>query len=184
MRKGFDIYLIRHGQAAAAWSESKDPGLSMLGRTQAARVVQAFSGKTPMRLISSPLLRALETAGPLSRAWGRPIERDGRFREIPSSVEMAERPAWLDRVMRSHWPEVGVDLHVWRDAAMRALREASMPTVVFTHFMVINAIVAATTGDDRLVCFEPDHASITHLRVDGDTAELIELGQSRVTEVL
>jgi len=30
-----DIFLVRHGEAAASWGESPDPGLSELGRRQA-----------------------------------------------------------------------------------------------------------------------------------------------------
>jgi broad specificity phosphatase PhoE len=63
------------------------------------------------------------------------------------------------------------------------LRKVNEPTVVFTHFMVLNAIVAELTGDDRVVCFLPDNASVTTLRRAGDALELVELGRQFRTRV-
>ena len=39
-------------------------------------------------------------------------------------------------------------------------------TVVVTHFLAINAVVGAATGDDRVVCFAPAHCSRTTVELD------------------
>lgn len=178
-----DVFLIRHGAAAAAWSEALDPGLSDEGREHAQKVAAHFAARSPCQLVSSPLARARETAAPLASLWQRPVTIDERVREIPSSVPMDERKAWLWTIMASTWPEVDASLHAWRDRAARAVREFEQDTLVFTHFMVINALVALATKDERLVCFEPDYGSVTQLRCDADMLSLVSIGRARKTLV-
>ena len=85
-----DIYLVRHGEAAASWGQSADPGLSELGQQQAEQAASHLLATVPqdLQLISSPLARALETAQPLARALGKPITRNDIFREIPAPVPL------------------------------------------------------------------------------------------------
>ncbi len=179
-----DIFLIRHGAAAAAWTEALDPGLSADGRGHAHAVAVHFAGHAPCRLVSSPLLRAQETAAPLAAQWRAEVSIEPRVREIPSSVSMAERPAWLRQIMASRWPDVDAGLHAWRANAASAVAAYGSDTLVFTHFMVINALVALATGDERLVCFEPDYGSITHLRCEHGGLALVTQGKARPTLVL
>ncbi|MBL6823925.1 MAG: histidine phosphatase family protein, partial [Luminiphilus sp.] len=58
------IWLVRHGEAAASWEKDPDPGLSALGREQAERTALMLSDVVPehARVVSSPLLRAQQTA--------------------------------------------------------------------------------------------------------------------------
>jgi broad specificity phosphatase PhoE len=55
---------------------------------------------------------------------------------------------------------------------------------IFTHFVAINAAVSAATGDDRVLSFQPGHASITVFEVEDGKLRLIERGRSAVTSVL
>lgn len=180
----FEVSLIRHGAAAAGWAEAKDPGLSDAGRIHADEVADHFRARSPLRLVSSPLRRAQETALPLAAHWGTEIEIDNRVREIPSTVAMAERHAWLARIMRSRWDEVDDTLLTWRAEALTAIRSFGVDTLVFTHFMVINTLVALATNDNRLVSFEPDYGSVTTLRITGADCALVTLGKARQTLVL
>ncbi len=179
----YDICLIRHGAAAATWAEALDPGLSDEGRAHARGVAAAFASHAPCALVASPLARARETAQPLAQAWDIAVTTDERVREIPSTVPMAERRAWLTAIMAARWPEVDESLRAWRANALRAALGYGRDTLVFTHFMVINALVALATNDERLVCFEPDYGSITRFRCNGDALSLVSLGASRPTLV-
>ena len=80
-----DIYLVRHGEAAASWGQSPDPGLSELGHEQARNAAHALrpllAGAEPA-LISSPLARALETAAPLAAELGLSVQVNEAFKEI------------------------------------------------------------------------------------------------------
>ena len=179
-----NVFLVRHGEAAATWSQAADPGLSPRGHAQAAAVAAALVSRPVSALCASPLLRAQETAAPLARAWAAPVTIDERFRELPSTLPLAERAAWLRGIMQSRWADVGLPLASWRTAAWRALRALDSDTVIFTHFMVINALVGLATGDERLVVFNPDHGSITQFSVSAQEVTLIAHGQEKATTVL
>jgi len=180
-----DIFLVRHGEAASTWTESEDPGLSLLGRRQAAdaagRLIERLDNT--FRLVSSPLRRAQETAAPLAAALKLDVSINPVFQEIPAPVPMAERQRWLQSVMRQRWSEQEGTVSHWRAALLDSLQRIPQPAVVFTHFMVINAVVGHLSGKDEVVCCLPDNASITHLVSTGDSLELVELGRQIETHV-
>ncbi len=180
-----NIHLVRHGEAAANWQEADDPGLSELGRQQAAAAAQQLAGRiaADVRLISSPMLRAQQTAQPLAGSLGAEVTLIDAFREIPTPVALDERQAWLRTIARQSWREQHAMVCQWQQSLLQALRQIDQHAVVFTHFMVLNAIVSALTGRDRVVCFRPDNASITTLKLDGSTLQLVELGRELPTRV-
>jgi broad specificity phosphatase PhoE len=180
-----DIYLVRHGEAAASWGQSSDPGLSELGKRQADVSAQSLHGRVPnnVQLISSPLLRARETADPLAAILGQPVLLDDVFREIPAPVPLPQRQVWLRQFMQEQWAEQPEGLKAWRAAASQRLLDLSQPAVVFTHFLVINAIVGLVLERAETLCFMPDNASITHLRLAGGGLELVALGDEMQTVV-
>lgn len=181
-----DIFLVRHGEAAASWSQSPDPGLSELGLQQAeeaARLLLPRLQRSTTALISSPLARARETAEPLSQALSQPVQIDEAFREIPSPAPLARRKDWLRQFMRERWETQPPELHEWRDRAVKQLLALCQPTVVFTHFLVLNAVVGELTGRGETLCFWPDNASVTRLRHTGHGLELVETGREMATVV-
>lgn len=86
-----DIYFIRHGQTEGNRRhrhQSLSEPLNERGRQQAAAVAQIVSSYQPTHLITSPLVRAKETAAAIATSTGlAPIEQD-IFAEIlrPTSV--------------------------------------------------------------------------------------------------
>ena len=64
------ITMVRHGQAAAGFGEDHDPGLSPLGRQQAAAAADAVESLGPLPILCSPLRRCRETAQALADRWG------------------------------------------------------------------------------------------------------------------
>jgi broad specificity phosphatase PhoE len=77
------VLLIRHGRtalnAAGVLRGHLDPPLDDLGRVQAAALAWALAYLRPAAIVCSPLQRALQTAGPLSRHTGVPVEIDPRL---------------------------------------------------------------------------------------------------------
>ena len=178
-----NVYLIRHGEAAARWSQSSDAGLSQRGREQATALRKYFADKAPMNIVSSPLMRAQETAAPLASMWQVDVRIDESFRELPSLVSFEERAAWLKNIMQRTWDEVDAGLIEWGEAAWGSITSLDVDTVIFSHFMVINAVVSRLTGDMRLVSFEPDYVSVTQLVGAEDGLELFSLGKELETFV-
>ena len=103
------IYMVRHGQADAAWHESPDPGLSELGRQQANQVAQQLSHLNNHHIISSPLLRCQQTAQPFAEAKNSPVSIHTEVSEIPtpSNIAFEERGSWLQQAMAGTWQQLG-----------------------------------------------------------------------------
>jgi broad specificity phosphatase PhoE len=72
----------------------------------------------------------------------------------------------------------------WKEEIISEVENLTKPTIIFSHFMVINIIVSHLTKNDFVVSFYPDNCSITTLSksVSGKT-ELISLGAELQTEL-
>ena len=178
MTKNIDVYLVRHGEASVPWSQGQDAGLSPLGLQQAEAVADELAQLNFRQVISSPLLRAQQTAIPLGHRWGVLTQIDKRYCEVPLASDTDKRKAWLVDVMKSGWRDVDPSILAWRSAAWDALQEIEQNAVIFTHFMLINAIVTRAIEDERLVCFEPDYVSVTHLQMTPDACRLVAMGNA------
>jgi len=181
-----DIFLVRHGEAAASWGQDPDPGLSALGERQAVAAAELLQPRlgSYVQLISSPLKRAQETASPLAGSLELPVGINDAFREIPAPVPLADRKTWLRGFMQQRWVEQPPELLAWRDRALGQLQALTVPTVVFSHFLVLNAVVGAIENHPDTLYFWPDNASVTHLKLRPDgSLQLLELGQQMDTVV-
>ncbi len=179
------IYFIRHGRAAAGFDGHHDPGLDEAGHEQAEATARVVAPLGPLAIYSSPLARAQETAVPLTTRWGIEHVIEPRVAEIPSPTEdLAERSAWLRGFMQSRWSAQPTDLQQWRQQLIDCLLALREDSVIFSHFIAINAAVGAARHDDRVVVFRPDNASVTRLANNDGSLRLIELGREAGTQVL
>lgn len=156
------LYLVRHGRAAATFAEHADPGLDDLGRQQAEVVSARLAPLGALALLSSPLARAKETAAPLQSRWRQPLRIDHRLAEIPSDTsDLLGRAAWLGSIMGGRVIDLSAPLQAWCAQVGECLLELQEDTVIFSHFIAINIAVGIALGDDRLITFRPDNASVT-----------------------
>lgn len=173
-----EIIMVRHGEASASFREGADPGLSELGRTQAIQVAERLSSLTEFELFTSPLARAQESAEPLARIWGKPAIIEPRVREIPSAgIALADRGEWLSRIMSGRWSEVDAEQCRWREELLQCLRESDTPRIYFSHFIAINVIVGAITGNDRVVCVFPSNTSVFRFANHNGALSIAQLGE-------
>ena len=163
------IWLVRHGEAAAGFSEDTDPPLSPLGREQALQSADKLSRCVPedAALLSSPKRRAIETGEPYAASVRGELEMDARFIELPSPGNLAARRQWLDEVLRGQWSALPESVQLWRREIVSAIDSITSPTVIFTHFLVINAVAAHISGEDGVVQCLPANASVHELSVEG-----------------
>jgi broad specificity phosphatase PhoE len=168
------LHLVRHGRAAASWTDHLDPGLDDAGVAQAGSVARELGASLSCRPIwSSPLLRTQETAAPLAAAWSTTIALASAFGEVPSpSQDPGERGAWLASAMVSRWSDLGPVVEVWRSRLLAAVGEVAEDIVVFTHFVAINAVVAAAEDRAEVMVFAPANASVTVIDADPDSGAL------------
>lgn len=172
--------MVRHGRAAAGWDADPDPPLDELGRSQATAVAERLAaGGVVLPIVTSPLRRCQETAAVLASRWNVTPVIDAAVAEIPSpvGVPMGERVAWLRQAMAGEWAALGSRYTDYRDAVAAWIAARAEDTVVFSHFVAINAAIGAATSDDRLVIASLDNCSMTTFEVDGAGGlRLVEVG--------
>jgi broad specificity phosphatase PhoE len=134
-------------------------------------------------LISSPLRRAQETAAAFASKRGDAVRIDPRFSEVRSPVPLSGRKAWLQDFMRQDWSEQSDDLWSWRRDIVSGLKEVTEPTVVFCHFLVINAVIAEIKNKPEVLQVYPANASFHELTLEDGHLSLVQLGQQMETRI-
>lgn len=150
------IVLVRHG--ATLWSESgrhtgrTDIPLTEKGRDQARALAPLLSGYLPKTALSSPLLRARETAelagfGNRVRIDPDLLEWDyGDYEGLTTAQIRHNRPGWdlfSDGVPNGEGPEE-VGGRAKRIATM--LRSENADALLFAHGHILRAVVASWLG--------------------------------------
>jgi broad specificity phosphatase PhoE len=154
-----------------------DPGLSAAGAGEATALAASIGGECPMRLVTSPLRRARETAVPLAAGFRLDPEIDAAYAELPwrDGQSPADRQDELRRALKASWPDLDRDRRRWRDALIAHALAERVDTVIVTHFIAINALIGAATNDQRVVVFRPRTTSVTEL--------VLEQGRLTVTRI-
>jgi broad specificity phosphatase PhoE len=176
-----EIRLVRHGRAAAGWDTDLDPDLDEVGRAQAEAVAEALPPAAT--IVTSPLLRCRSTAERFADRTGLEPVVEPAVAEIPSpeGVDIADRVDWLRAAMVGTWESLGERYTAYRDQVVAVVRSLPPDTVVFSHFVAINAVIGACLGDDRLVIRSLDNCSVTTVLVEGDRLTLVEGGHEADT---
>jgi probable phosphoglycerate mutase len=179
-----NIYVVRHGETL--WNKEevfrgrKDIPLNETGEKQAEKVGIYFSHRPIGRIVSSPLARARQTAGPISFATGVAVETMEEFTDINFGIweglrlrEVEERyPA--DFTLWKTSPEklrieTGETLAMVRERIAGGLEEAVYgqegPIVVVTHRVICKLLVlhALNMGNEHFWGIKYDPGSITLL---------------------
>jgi broad specificity phosphatase PhoE len=178
------LYLVRHGRPTGTWGDDPDPGLDPVGHEQARQLAEALAELQAVGVLSSPLRRCRETAEPFAARVGRKALLLTEISEIPAPpLDPKARAQWLSVALRGTWSEMQAtapkgspDFLAWRRRLLQTLIRQPADAVIFTHYIAINTAVAAARGVDHVVCFRPDHASVTRIAVDGQNLRIIELG--------
>ncbi len=172
------LYLLRHGQtavnAAGRMQGRIDEPLDLTGRDQVVRAAAAIG--IPDLLVSSPLLRARETAD----AFGIPYDVDERWSEMDYGDLDGQRLADVDPGVWASWradstfrPPGGetlpeLDRRVAEACQSLALRLPHGRVVVTTHVTPIKSAVVWALGGEASLHWR--------LRLDQATLTRIEIG--------
>jgi broad specificity phosphatase PhoE len=177
------IHLVRHGRAAGGWDRDLDPPLDAVGTAQAQRVAERLAPLGSRSIVTSPLRRCQETAAPLAAQWQVDPTIEVAVAEIPSptGIAMADRVAWLRQTMTGTWGGLDDRYTEFRDGVLGFVTGREHDTVIFSHFVAINAVLGACLGDDRLVIRRLDNTSVTIVETDAGGLRLVEAGHEADT---
>jgi len=169
------IFLVRHGEASGAYTEDPDPGLSVKGEAQALSIQRFFKDRSPLKVYSSPLKRAYETAKIVTGNSVKIFE-ESRMSEIPSDTQdLEKRGVWLRKVIERDWDKQPEKLKLWKKQIISFLESQTENTMIFTHFIAINAVVGHLTNSLSVVVCKPNNCSITVLEVSNQKLRLLSL---------
>lgn len=189
-----NLYLIRHGKAKSGWN-SFDPGLDKNGKRQSKKIAIELSSKArePFDILSSPLLRCIQTAEPFCEISKKKFDIDKRIIEIPSPIKNLERRVvWLRRVLPLTWEQLledkdtknsGINYTLWRENIIKFLLSLKKDSFIFTHYLVINSIISHIKKSNKVVFFNPDNTSVTHLFLSDKNLKIILLGKEASSQI-
>ena len=160
------VYLVRHGQSE--WNlrrltqgQTASPRLTALGRDQAVTAADLLAadlarlGLPPARLVTSDLVRAVETAQVVGERLGLVAEPDARLREqalgvlegrpYEESWAWAEQHDWTDPELPVPGGESPADVRR-RLASFLGDRDPTVPTIAVSHGDAMRAAIAHLGG--------------------------------------
>ena len=107
-----NLYMVRHGQTASSrenrFTGSSDPPLTTVGEAMAQAFAQTYASTTWEAIYTSPMLRARQTADPLSRLTGVPTTLEDGLKEIA----YGEWEGLRQEDVKRRWPEA---FEYWAD---------------------------------------------------------------------
>ena len=172
--------MVRHGRAYAGWDTAVDPELDEIGQLQAERVAVELHSLTnkPLTIISSPFARCRQTALPLATKWGIEPIIQNEVAEIPSpeGVDMSKRVEWLRVAMTKTWTELGDRYTNYRDTLVNYVTSLNHDTIIFSHFVAINAVIGHATHDDQVLTMSLDNCSVTVFEKQPDGTLMLKRG--------
>ena len=77
----------------------------------------------------------------------------------------------------------GIDFNLWRKNIIKFLLSLKKDTFIFTHYLVINSIISHIKKSNKVVFFNPDNASVTHLSLSDKNLKIILLGKEATTQI-
>jgi broad specificity phosphatase PhoE len=171
-----ELIFIRHGKPKVEPGDN-DPVLTDAAKVQAERVGHWLRRENIERVVSSPMRRALETAGPTSRILGLELEvreglaEVGRFGPGYRGIETLRKdPVGWAKFMDDPISFLGGDPVTFKQGVLDAVAglldgRTEARVAVFAHGIPINVVLSHILGLKRVTHFLPDYCSLT--RVSG-----------------
>ena len=187
-----ELLLIRHALPVRLESDRPvDPPLAALGRAQGEALAAWLEPEPPDALVSSTMLRAVQTAEHLAEKFSLvPTEIEalceldrGTHAYIP--LEELDRDHPHMQALMADWvgPEAAPRRAAFQAGIMAALdalvaAEVGERVAVVCHGGVINAALSHVLQMERVLFFQPDYTSISRLTVDNGRYRLKSVNEA------
>jgi broad specificity phosphatase PhoE len=104
------------------------------------------------------------------------------YSEIPSSdIDKSDKKNWLRDIMQLDIDYLPEEVLKWKNNLVDDCLNLSKDTIVFTHFMVINALVGSLLKNNVLMYFYPNYVSVTKITFENKEVKSISLGDEKKT---
>ncbi len=187
-----ELLLIRHGLPLRVESDRPvDPPLAPEGHEQAAALAQWLEHEPPDHLISSTMLRAVDTAGHLADAFDLVNVTDEDFCEFDRGThayvpleELKDGDPHLER-LKADWfgPEAAERRLAFQKRVVTALERHvagldAQRVALVCHGGVINALLADVIRTERVLFFAPEYTSVSRIVWSGKRYVLGSINES------
>ena len=181
-----EIIFIRHGEAANRWGDHPNPGLSKKGIVQSNNLLKhkELQHLEKYSFLSSPKLRAIETAEPLAKKFNKEVVIDDTFIEIPSdNIKSNDKQKWLEEIIKCKNNDLPNFVKSWKRNIFDKTQSFNINVVIFSHFMVINALVSALAKTDKLLYFYPDYTSVVKIVMKDSKFDYFKIEGNKKTSI-
>lgn len=175
-----DLLWVRHAEperVEAGTGVPANPPLTERGAEQAQRLAEWLTHERIDAVVSSPQLRARQTAAPIARAHGVEVEIFDGIVEydvqsdhyIPMEELRATNDPRLQAMLEGRWEQFGGEpAGAFRARVAKAVDDlvGAHPgerVVAVCHGGVINVALARVLGIDRLLWFDPHYTSLSRM---------------------
>jgi broad specificity phosphatase PhoE len=194
------LILVRHGMPDEGHLlQPQDPPLNKTGQRQAAQIAERLAGEGIFRIVSSPQMRAQNTAAPLADRLGLVIEMVEGLAEVDRYTDRYRSPETIRKENPERWEEFqnsparffGRGDVEFRTAVLDAFAsilagQRQQTIAVFTHGMPIKTLLVHALGLTTPAKFAIGHCSVTRvagrsidaLRIESVNETLISQGAS------
>jgi probable phosphoglycerate mutase len=172
-----DLLLVRHAEPERVEGGTgipADPSLTTRGLTQAAALARWLASEPIDAVVSSPLLRAVQTAQPIADDHGLSVTIEDGFAEfdvqaddyIPiEELKAANDPRWQAMVDGTWEGTGGEHPNDFRRRVLGALddviaRYAGQRVVAVCHGGVVNCVMGSVLDIERPLWFNPAYTSL------------------------
>jgi probable phosphoglycerate mutase len=186
------LTLVRHGRPDEGHAtRAHDPPLRADGRRQAEAVATLLADEGVTAIVASPLLRAHETALPLSDRLGLQIRTVDGWAEADRHVDHYRSTETLRGLGDAEWQRflddpvryLGGDPQVFQRTVLEALRATAEDgddahVAIFTHGLPINVALSYVLGLQKIVHFRPGYGSVTRLLARAGRFGVVSVNES------
>lgn len=191
------IIFVRHGEsesnvAKIQANEIDKYPLTVRGRSQVERLTQELALVQPHALYSSPVLRAVETAGIISRRLNIPVQMNRALMERDwgkaNGMSVATFEDEVDLCLAAD--RYGIEPISSITKRVAEFMEGSRPglSVAVTHADVIRCALVHVFGinDDEFSSYGivPETATMTVVKVHQEKFEVVAIGSPRATDAI
>lgn len=175
-----ELLWVRHAEperVAPGTGVPANPPLTANGREQAQRLAEWLAHERVDAVVSSPQLRARETAAPIAAAHGLDVEVVEGLVEydvqadhyIPMEELRATNDPRLQDMVEGRWDAFGGEspdtfkARIAETVDGLVARHTGRRVVAVCHGGVINVALALVLGIDRLLWFDPHYTSLSRM---------------------
>lgn len=192
-----ELLLIRHGRptrddGSDGANGPADPGLSPVGRQQAAALADWLAAEPIDAIYSSPMRRAQETAAPLADQLGLKVTPEADIAEYDAGAASYIPIEELKAAGDPRWMELPDDVPAFQSRVVEAVERivadhASGKVALVCHGGVVNVYLSWVLKTAQELFFLPHYTSVSRVLASGDGRRSIdavnETGHLRVAGV-